>query len=211
MKLLDQTFYFQVGVELAKGLLGKVLVREEDGKTYYFKIVETEGYMGAVDKGAHVYGDKKTERTKPLYDIGGTTYIYLIYGMYHCLNIAAGEEGIPYCTLIRAVEPLDEASLEYARRNRSIKSKKVQDLTNGPGKLCKALKIDKSLNELLVTEKGPLCIAENEEQETFDIVASKRVNIDYAEEYADKLWRFYIKDNPYVSVRDKNEKIIDRK
>ena len=211
MKLLDQTFYFQDGVELAKGLLGKVMVREEDGKAYYFKIVETEGYMGATDKGAHVYGDKKTERTKPLYDIGGTTYIYLIYGMYHCLNIAAGKQGIPYCTLIRAVEPLDEASLEYARRNRSIKSKKVQDLTNGPGKLCKALKIDKSLNELLVTEKGPLWIAENKEQESFAIVASKRVNIDYAEEYTDKMWRFYIKDNPYVSVRDKDEKIIDRK
>lgn len=211
MKLLEQAFYYQDGVELAKGLLGKIMVREEAGKAYYFKIVETEGYMGAIDKGAHVYGDKKTERTRPLYEIGGTTYIYLIYGMYHCLNIAAGEEGVPYCTLIRAVEPLDEASLEYARSNRSIRSKKVQDLTNGPGKLCKALKIDKNLNERLVTHKGPLWIAKNEKEEAFDIVASKRVNIDYAEEYADKLWRFYIKDNMYVSVRDKVEKIVVRK
>lgn len=203
MKALNQTFYMQDAIGVAKGLLGQIMVREEDGESYYFKIVETEAYMGISDKGAHVYGDKKTQRTKPLYEIGGTTYIYLIYGMYHCLNIAAGEKGIPYCTLIRAVEPLDEKSLMYAKNNRPIKSKKQVDLTNGPGKLCKAMHIDKSLNNILVTKKGALWIAESEHIGEEEIVSAKRINIPYAEEDADRLWRFYIKGNPFVSIVEK--------
>lgn len=198
MKILEPEFYKQDGITVAKGLLGKILVREEAGRTYAFKIVETEAYMGGEDKGAHVYRHKKTQRTAPLFEIGGTTYIYLIYGMYHCLNIAANEIGVPHCVLIRAVEPIDEVALEYAKANRNIKSKKEVDLTNGPGKLCKALKIDKSLNNELVTKKASLWIAEGEVPN--EIVSAPRINIPYAEEYQDKLWRFYIKDNPYVSV-----------
>lgn len=198
MQVLEQSFYEQDGITVAKGLLGKLLVREEAGCTYAFKIVETEAYMGGEDKGAHVYGHKKTERTAPLFEIGGTTYIYLIYGMYHCLNIAANEKGVPHCVLIRAVEPIDVAAFEYAKANRNIKSKKEVDFTNGPGKLCKALKIDKGLNAKLVTQKGNLWIAEGEAPK--EIVSAKRINIPYAEEYQDKLWRFYIKDNPFVSV-----------
>lgn len=204
MKALSEAFYMKDGITLAKDLLGKVIVREEAGESYCFKIVETEAYMGAEDKGAHVYGNKKTQRTAPLFEIGGTTYIYLIYGMYHCLNISAGEVGVPYCVLIRGVEPMDELAVNYAKQNRNIKSKKLTDLTNGPGKLCKALKIDKSLNAHLVTKKGPLWIAEGEAPSL--IVEAKRINIPYAEEYQDMLWRFYIKDNPFVSVIDKDEK-----
>lgn len=203
MKALNQAFYIKDGITLAKDLLGQVIVREEDGESYYFRIVETEAYMGAEDKGAHVYGNKKTKRTAPLFEIGGTTYIYLIYGMYHCLNISGGEVGVPYCVLIRAVEPIDERSIYYAKQNRNIKSKKLKDLTNGPGKLCKALKIDKSLNAHLVTKKGPLWIGEGHKPD--QIVMAKRINIPYAEEYQDMLWRFYIKDHPFVSVIDKSE------
>ena len=204
MKALSQAFYMKDGITLAKDLLGKVIVREEAGERYCFKIVETEAYMGAEDKGAHVYGNKKTQRTAPLFEIGGTTYIYLIYGMYHCLNISAGEVGVPHCVLIRGVEPMDELAVNYAKQNRNIKSKKLTDLTNGPGKLCKALKIDKSLNVHLVTKKGPLWIGEGEAPDL--VVEAKRINIPYAEEYQDMLWRFYIKDNPFVSVIDKDEK-----
>ena len=205
MKAISQAFYLRDGITVARNLLGKIMVREDNGTSYYFRIVETEAYMGIEDKGAHVFGDKKTERTMPLYEIGGTTYIYLIYGMYHCLNIAANKPGIPHCVLIRAVEPLDEKALAYAKSNRPIKSKKVVDLTNGPGKLCKALKIDKQLNAKLVTIKEGLWIGEEEEKQAFEIVESKRINIPYAEEYQDKAWRFYIKDNPFVSVIDKNQ------
>lgn len=200
MRALNQAFYMKNGITLAKDLLGKVIVREEVGESYYFKIVETEAYMGAEDKGAHVYGNKKTQRTAPLFEIGGTTYIYLIYGMYYCLNVSAGEVGVPHCVLIRAVEPMDELAMDYAKKNRDIKSKKLIDLTNGPGKLCKALKIDKSLNAHLVTNQGALWIAEGETPSS--VVEAKRINIPYAEEYQDKLWRFYIKDHPFVSVKE---------
>ena len=200
MKVIDQTFYMKDGITVAKSLLGKIMVREEEGKSYCFRIVETEAYMGTEDKGAHVFGGKKTERTAPLYEIGGTTYIYLIYGMYHCLNIAANKVGIPHCVLIRAVEPVDDEALAYAKANRKIKSKKITDLTNGPGKLCKALKIDKSLNAKQVTLQKELWIGEEDQEKEFEIVESKRINIPYAEEYQDKLWRFYIKGNPFVSV-----------
>lgn len=204
MKALDQAFYLEDGITLARRLLGKMMIREEAEKAYCYKIVETEAYMGTVDKGAHVFGNKRTERTAPLYEIGGTTYIYLIYGMYHCLNISAGPKDVPYCVLIRGVEPLDQAALEYARANRRIKSKKEADLTNGPGKLCKALKIDKSLNAQSVVMPGKLWIAEEEidEKPKDKIIAATRINIPYAEEYQDKPWRFYIKDNPFVSIRD---------
>lgn len=203
MKALEQAFYLQDGISVARNLLGKIIVRVDEGKNYYFKIVETEAYMGIEDKGAHVFGNKKTERTAPLYEIGGTTYIYLIYGMYHCLNIAANKQGEPQCVLIRAVEPIGEEAIAYAKLNRSIKSKKLYDLTNGPGKLCKALKIDKSLNaQSLAQQQDFLWIGELQNQEVFQIVESKRINIPYAEEYQDKLWRFYIKDNPFVSVID---------
>lgn len=204
MKVLSQSFYMKDGITLAQDLLGKVIVREENEKAYYYRIVETEAYMGIEDKGAHVYGNRKTERTAPLYQIGGTTYIYLIYGMYHCLNISANEIGVPHCVLIRAVEPMDEQSINYAKQNRNIKSKKLVDLTNGPGKLCKALRIDKSLNNHLVTHKGPIWIGEG--QVPSEIVKAKRINIPYAEEYIDKLWRFYIKEHPFVSIINKDEK-----
>lgn len=203
MNPLSQTFYRKDGITLAKDLLGQILVREEEGKCYGFRIVETEAYMGAEDKGAHVYGNKKTPRTAPLYEVGGTTYIYLIYGMYHCLNVSAGEKDVPYCVLIRAVEPIDEKALSYARQNRPIKSRKIQDLTNGPGKLCQALQIDKAFNGLQVAQRGPLWIGEG--QKAHQIVSAKRINIPYAEEYQDKLWRFYIKDHPFVSVIEKNQ------
>lgn len=205
MKALSQSFYMKDGITLAKDLLGQVIVREEAGKSYYFKIVETEAYMGAEDKGAHVYGNKKTKRTAPLFEIGGTTYIYLIYGMYYCLNISANQIDVPHCVLIRAVEPMDDEAINYAKQNRSIRSKKLVDLTNGPGKLCKALKIDKSLNDHLVTNKGVLWIGEGQRQQQSQIVEAKRINIPYAEEYQDMLWRFYIKDNPFVSVINKSK------
>lgn len=197
-RILDKTFYLRDGITVAKELLGQVLVREVDGKIERFKIVETEAYLGPEDKAAHSYGSKRTPRTKPIFEEGGITYVYLIYGMYHCLNVIANRKDIPHCVLIRAIEPVDENAIAFCKANRMIKSKKLQDLTNGPGKLCKALKIDKTLNEVLVTKKGAIYIEEGEVPP--HIVCDKRINIDYAEEYKDKEWRFYIEGNKFVSV-----------
>nr|WP_307991039.1 DNA-3-methyladenine glycosylase [uncultured Niameybacter sp.] len=200
-EIIKRDFYLRDGLEVARDLLGKIIVREIDEEKFYFKIVETEAYLGPEDKGAHSYGGKITPRTKPIFDEGGITYIYLIYGMYYCLNIVANKENVPHCVLIRAVEPINEKAITFSKANRPIKSRKLQDLTNGPGKLCKALKIDKALNEIDVTKKGALYILDGEVPS--EIVMDKRINIDYAEEYKDKEWRFYIQGNPYVSVLKK--------
>lgn len=201
--VLARDFYLRDGLDVAKALLGKVMVREEEGLVGKFRIVETEAYIGPHDKGAHTFGGKVTPRTAPIFEQGGITYIYLIYGMYHCLNIVANEKNVPHCILIRAVEPLNEDALTLCKKYRQIKSKKIPDLTNGPGKLCKALHIDKQLNAHDVTQKGALYIEDGER--VAHIVCDKRINIDYAEEYKDKLWRFYIKGNAYVSVLKKEE------
>ena len=136
-----------------------------------------------------------------MFEEGGITYIYLIYGMYNCLNIVVNVKDNPQAVLIRAVEPVDEKSISFARENRPIRSKKVEDLTNGPGKLCKAMQIDKSLNAKSVMMQGELWI--EDAPLCSEIVADKRINIPYAEEYQDVEWRFYIKGNSFVSVLKK--------
>lgn len=201
-------FFRQDAITVATNLLGKYLVREYDDKKIITKIVETEAYMGIEDKAAHVFGDRRTERTEPLYQDGGHIYVYLIYGMYHCLNISANIEGIPECVLIRAVEPISEideiSQNRYSKDYKDLSSYQRKNICNGPGKLCKALKIDKNLNfESILGNK--LYIIDNvnldNESNQFEIIESKRVNIDYAEEAKDYLWRYYIKDNKHVSKK----------
>ncbi len=192
---LDLSFYKKDAITLAQNLLGKWLVREIGEQRIVTKIVETEAYMGVEDKAAHSYNNRRTERTEVMFGRAGRAYVYMIYGMYYCLNVVAAQEEIPQAVLIRAVEPLE--GLKIIKKNRAIKSTKIQDLTNGPGKLCQALDIDKSLNGTDLVYENQLYIIDN--QEKFKIVSSKRINIDYAEEYRDKLWRFYIKGNSFVS------------
>lgn len=107
---LGREFYTRDGITVARELLGKILVHETSMGTVRGIITETESYMGEEDKGSHTYGGKRTRRTEPMYHIGGTSYVYLIYGMYSCMNIAAMTEGIPQAVLIRKVEPADEDS-----------------------------------------------------------------------------------------------------
>ena len=199
---MDRKFFEVDGITLAKKLLNKYLIREYNDKKIITKIVETEAYMGEIDKAAHAYKNRKSVRTAPLYLSGGYIYVYLIYGMYNCLNLSANKENIPECVLIRAVEPIN--NLEEISKNRfdkqynELTTYQKKNLTNGPGKLCKALKIDRSLSGEDILNSS-LYIEDNED-ENFEIVEDKRINIDYAEEDKDKLWRFYIKDNKFVSV-----------
>lgn len=199
---MKKDFYNMDSITLAKNLLNKFLIREYENKKIVTKIVETEAYMGVIDKAAHVYKNKKSTRTGPLYLSGGHTYVYLIYGMYNCLNISANRENIPECVLIRGVEPVenfDEMSHNrFAKAYGELSNYQKKNLTNGPGKLCKALNIDRSLSgkDLFSCE---LYIVDNEDN-NFEIEEDKRINIDYAEEDKDRLWRFYIKNNKYVSV-----------
>lgn len=200
--VLKKEFYNTDSVTLAKKLLNKYLIREYNGKKIITKIVETEAYMGEIDKAAHSYKNKKSVRTAPLYLSGGHIYVYLIYGMYNCLNLSANKENIPQCVLIRAVEPLnsfDEISYNrFSKNYEELTNYQKKNLTNGPGKLCKALNIDRSLSGKSIFDRE-LYIEDNKNND-YDIVEDKRINIDYAQEDKDKLWRFYIKDNKYVSV-----------
>lgn len=202
--ILDKEFFKQGALTLAKDLLGKTLVRKVDGVVLKGKIVETEAYIGAIDKASHAYNGRRTERTEPLFREGGIAYVYFIYGMYHCCNVISGKENEGEGVLLRALEPLNE--FEYLAQKRFNKSydeltkAKKKLLTNGPSKLCMAFSIDKEENYTKLYEDGDFYI-EDGDNESFDIVETKRVGIDYAEEAVDFPWRFYIKDNNYISVK----------
>jgi DNA-3-methyladenine glycosylase len=191
--IIKRDFYMGDTVEIAKNLLGMRLVRVTEEGVTSGVITETEAYLGEIDDAAHSYKGP-TKRVRVQYGEKGLAYIYMIYGMYNCMNITCGAEGKPEAILIRALEPREGIELMRSRRKRE----KLTELCSGPGKLCKAMSIDKSLYgvDLCTCESG-LYLEYGERPK--EIEASKRVNIDYAVNMRDKLWRFTIKDSPYVS------------
>ena len=182
---LSRNFYTQPTLKVAKQMLGKYLIHRTKKGKLVGKIVETEAYIGPGDKASHAFGNKITKRNKAEWLIGGHIYIYLVYGMYWQLNISTGKEGRPECVLIRALEPLS----------------KIKNLANGPGKLCRWMKLNKSFYGLDVVTSKKIYLTEGESVKPNQIVASRRIGIDYAQEWAHKPWRFYIKDNKFVSKR----------
>lgn len=203
MKKLDREFYNRDSIIVAKELLGKILVHEIDGKRVSAKIVEVEAYMGVEDKAAHSYGGRRTPRVEVMYGEPGFSYVFMIYGMYYCFNIVTREVGIPQAVLIRAVEPIEGLDImaynRFKKPYNQLNKEQIKSLTNGPGKLCNALFIDKTLNGEDLC--GNRIYVEEGNTEDIDIITSKRIGIDYAEEAKDFPWRFYIKDNKYVSVK----------
>ena len=202
IKKLEKNFYRRDTITVAKELLGKYFVHRVDGEELIAKIVETEAYLGPLDKAAHSYKNKRTNRTEVMYGDGGILYVFSIYGMHCCANIVTEREGMPQAILLRAVEPVQGLDkMAYNRFNNTFSElTKVlkKTLTNGPGKLCKAMYINKMYNGEDLC-KNEIYILESENIEKFEIYCSPRINIDYAEEYKEYLWRFFIKDNPYVS------------
>ena len=203
MKLAEE-FYARETLQVAKELLGKMIVHELNGVKIKGRIIETEAYIGPIDKACHAYGEKRTPRTEPLYGKPGTAYVYFIYGMYHCFNVITKEEGSPEGVLIRAVEPIE--GLEEMSKQRFVKSyseltkAQIRNLTSGPSKLCIAFNINKECNKKDLCASN-LYIEEPQGTDKFHIVKTKRIGIDYAEEAKDFLWRFYVKDNPWVSAK----------
>ena len=203
MKTLSREFYNRDSLIVAKEHLLKVLVHEIDGQKLSAKIVDAEAYMGIEDKAAHSYGGKRTPRVEVMYGGPGFSYVFIIYGMYYCFNIVTREKGNPQAVLIRAVEPVE--GWDIMARNRFKKTydqltvSQRKGLTNGPGKLCNAFLIDKSLNGEDLC--GSKLYVEAGENEKLSIVSAKRVGVDYAGEAKDYPWRFYIEDNKYVSVK----------
>lgn len=202
MKKLQRSFYYQNGIELAKNLLGKVLVHKTEPGTIRGIITETEAYMGISDKASHAYQGLRSKRTETMYHKGGTAYVYLIYGMYSCMNVVANRSEIPEAVLIRGVLPYDKASERIMQQLHPVKQER--SLSNGPGKLCLAMKIDCSMDDRdLCAPRSDFYIADagikiSEDQ----IVSGPRINIDYAEEAKDYPWRFYIPSCPMPSASD---------
>ena len=190
---LPRSFYSRSTLDVASDLLGKVLVRRLRRRNLAGTIVETEAYVGPHDLACHA-SKGHTPRTAVMFGEPGHAYIYMIYGFYFCLNVVTEPVGYPAAVLIRAVEPLE--NVELMRRFRNNPKREI-DIGSGPGKLCKAMSIDKTLNgeDLL----GATIWIEDRKLDPGAIRTSPRVGVDYAGEYKDKPWRFYIEGNPHVS------------
>lgn len=181
MRKLGRAFYNRDTIVVARELLGKYLVHVTRGVERVGRIVEVEAYLGPQDLAAHS-ARGLTERTRPMFGPPGRAYVYLIYGMHYCMNVVTERQGHAAAVLLRALEPV---------RN-------VTARTQGPGLLCKAMRIDKRLNahDLL---SDSFYIAAAPGADPFSIVRRPRIGVDYAGHWAKRLLRFYIRDNPFVS------------
>lgn len=203
MARLSRDFYLGDTVEITRALLGKYLVRRLDGETLVCRITEAEAYVGRCDKACHAYGGRRTERTAVMFGPPGHAYIYLIYGMHHCLNLVTEPEGEPSAVLIRGAEPVwGEPSMRRARfgsADKPLTAYQKKNFLNGPGKLCKALSLTRAENgldlmgdTLFVCESpedlGLPCPAPVRER----ICSGPRIGVDYAEEAREFPWRFWL-------------------
>ena len=200
MARLSRDFFLQDTVTAARELLGRYLVRVDGGETMVCRITETEAYVGAIDRACHAFGGRRTRRTETLYAAPGTAYVYLIYGMYSCLNFVTGPEGEASAVLIRGCAPV-YGSLAAARRRfgtEALSAYQRKNFMNGPGKLCRGLSIDRSLNGLplenqvlyLAHDLPKLGLARRSEELPFH--TGTRIGIDYAQEAVDFPWRFWL-------------------
>ena len=202
MARLDSGFFLRDTVTVAQDLLGRYLVRQLDGEPIVCRITETEAYIGAVDKACHAYGRRVTQRTRTLYAAPGTAYVYMIYGMYHCLNFVTEAEGTAAAVLIRGGEVVwgkdRAAQLRFGKPYAALTAAQRRSLANGPGKLCKALFIDRSLNGLPLGSEGLYWVDSmpelslSEKPASLPFQTGKRSGIDYAEEAVDFPWRFWL-------------------
>ncbi|MGE5297461.1 MAG: DNA-3-methyladenine glycosylase [Solirubrobacterales bacterium] len=178
---LEREFYDRDPIVVAHELLGKFLVHVFEGVEQVGRIVEVEAYLGPHDLAAHS-ARGRTKRTEVMFGPPGHAYVYLIYGMYSCMNVVTQPEGVASAVLLRAVEPV----------------KNIEERTQGPGLLCRAMHIDRRLHghDLLSDD---FYIADSGRAERFSIVKRPRIGVDYSGRWAKRLLRFYIRGNPFVS------------
>jgi len=196
---LPRSFYLRSTLTVAKDLPGRYLVRRTGEKLLIGKIVEVEAYLGELDPASHAYRGR-TRRNEAMFETGGHLYVYFTYGMHFCCNVVTEEEGKGRAVLLRAVEPIEGIDAMAANRGLNLSPsapKKLLELTNGPAKLCQAFGIAREQNgiDLLGRE---LFIARGEDISRNDLASSPRIGINNGKE---KRWRFYIRDNPFVSRR----------
>lgn len=190
-KALPSRFYNRNTLTVAKELLGKLLVRRTRDGDIVARIVEVEAYRGSDDPASHAY-KKQTPRNRLMFGPAGFAYIYFVYGNHYCLNVTTEKKGTPGAVLIRSVDIIK--GIRLAQKNRITKS--TRNLSNGPGKLTKALRIDKSQNGWDLTKSPDLFVCWPVGEKSLEISVSARIGIKNG---CDKLWRFYLKDDQSVS------------
>jgi DNA-3-methyladenine glycosylase len=195
MKLSRSLYTRADAAAVARRLLGSLLVsRARDGRRVSGIIVETEAYQGPEDRASHAYRGRRTARTETMYARGGTAYVYFVYGMYYQFNVVTGAADLPHAVLVRALEPVEGVDLMRRRRGGAA----PLELTSGPGKLCIALGIDRRLDGAdLLGDR--VWLEPGRRVRLGAIAAGPRVGIDYAEDWATRPWRFWVRGNPFVS------------
>ena len=197
-KKLDRCFYTRDLLTVARELLGKILVKSEKGIILSGIIVEVEAYDGAIDEAAHTYIGK-TKRNEIMFNEGGYFYVYFTYGAHYCCNVVTGEKDHGTAVLIRALEPVE--GIETMIRNRFgrnlVNEKEKYNLTSGPGKVCQALSITKEHYGADLTG-DKIFILDMPKINNENIIEGQRIGIKKSVQLP---WRFYIKDNPYVSKK----------
>lgn len=182
MHVIPRAFYDRDAEAVARDLLGRLLAHRVGGAARVGRIVETEAYLGPHDLASHS-SRGRTARTETMFGPPGHAYVYIIYGIHHCLNVVTGAEGHAAAVLIRAIEPVANIAAK----------------TSGPGLLCRALGVDRSHNGLDLTTGDDLFLATPDRCEPFEIVARPRVGVDYSGDWAAKPLRFSIAGNAFVS------------
>lgn len=218
-KKIKRNFYYQDAPSLAKNLLNKYIIINDNGNEIIAKIVETEAYQEN-DRASHSYQRKKTKKNNAMFLSGGHIYIYTIYGIYNCFNIVCQKKDNGQAVLIRAIEPLNNFDLIKSRRK---VAQRLIDTTNGPGKLCQALLINKDYNSIDLLNNNYIKIASDytiydnyniisstitydilkAKEQNFEIIACRRIGISHAKDDQHLKWRFYIKNNCFVSYQIK--------
>jgi len=195
-KKLGKSFYKRELLEVAPDLLGKIFVKTDKKNVLAGRIVEVEAYHGDFDEAAHSFG-RKTKRTEIMFEAGGYLYVYFTYGAHYCCNVVTGKKGQGTAVLIRAVEPLTGIDIMIKNRfGRKLKSEKEKiNLTSGPGKICKAFGIEKQHSGIDLT-KNEIFILDSQKVQNKEVGTSKRIGISKS---VDLPWRFFIKNNPYLS------------
>jgi DNA-3-methyladenine glycosylase len=197
IKKLDNSFYARKDVvKIARELLGKIIVTRFDNALSSGRIVETEAYNGEVDRASHAYGGRRTRRTEIMFGEAGTAYVYLCYGIHHLFNVVTNKKDIPHAILIRALEPIDGIPLMLRRTGKTALD---NTLTKGPGNVSKALGLLTIHSGVALSGKELFIGDDGYRLRKTQIGISARIGVDYAGPDAALPYRFFVKDNEYVS------------